>query len=90
MDHDNWLQILLGLLGLGITVTLTLMGIIFSWLKSRIDKNEQKTTDDLNALSEYVNTRLRSMGHEDREIRGMIENLWKLMLEDVRSRKKGD
>ena len=89
MDHDNWLQILLGLLGLGITVTLTLMGIIFSWLKSRIDKNEQKSYEDISALSDYVNTRLRSLGHEDREIRGMIENLWKVLLDD-RKRKKGD
>lgn len=74
---------------MGITVTLTLMGIIFSWLKSRIDKNEQKSYEDISALSDYVNTRLRSLGHEDREIRGMIENLWKVLLDD-RKGKKGD
>lgn len=88
MDNDNWLQIVLGLLGLGLSVTLTLIGIIFSWLKTRIDRNEEKLEKELSELRQQMLDRLRTLGHEDREIRTKIDGIWQLFIQSLRERKK--
>lgn len=87
MDNDNWLQVILGLLGLGITVTLTLVGIIFSWIRARIEKNEERFERNMSELRQQTLERLRSLGHEDRDIRSQIDGLMKLFIEDIRNRK---
>jgi len=88
MDNDNWLQIVLGLLGLGLSVTLTLIGIIFSWLKTRIDRNEEKLEKELSELRQQMLDRLRTLGHEDRDIRTKIDGIWQLFIQSLRERKK--
>lgn len=90
MDSDNWLQVVLGLLGLGITITLTLIGIIFSWMRARIEKNEERFDRSIAELRHQTLERLRSLGHEDRDIRAQIDGLTKLFIDDMRSRKKRD
>ena len=87
MDNDNWLQVILGLLGLGLTVTLTLIGIIFSWIRARIEKNEERFERNMSELRQQTLERLRSLGHEDRDIRAQIDGLMKLFIDDVRNRK---
>ena len=87
MDNDNWLQVILGLLGLGLTVTLTLIGIIFSWIRARIEKNEERFERNMSELRQQTLERLRSLGHEDRDIRSQIDGLMKLFIDDVRNRK---
>ena len=88
MDSDNWVQVVLGLLGLGITITLTLIGIIFSWIRARIEKNEERFSRDMSELRQQMLERLRTLGHEDREIRSQIDGLMKLFIDDVRNRKE--
>ena len=89
MNDDRWLQIILALLGLGFTITVTLLGILFTWLKARIDRNEETIKTEMSEFRQTMNDRLRSLGHEDRDIRTKIEGIWKLFLEDVRNRKNG-
>ena len=89
MNDDRWLQIILALLGLGLTITVTLLGILFTWLKSRIDKNEENFNREMSEFRQNMNDRLRSLGHEDRDIRSTIEGMWKEFLRVVRKGKDG-
>ena len=88
MPQDSWVSVILGLLGIGITVTLSLLGIIFSWLKGRIDKNEEKFERGIADLEKKILERLRSLGHEDREIRAMLDGLKTLFIEDNITRRR--
>lgn len=81
MTGANWLSIVLGLLGFGLSISLTMLGIIFSFLKSRIDKNEEIIRDEIRELDRNVQERLRSLGHEDRDIRGTIDGLHKIVIQ---------
>ena len=63
MDNENWVQIVLGLLGIGLSITLTLIGILFSWLKGRQDRNEERTDREISELRAQINERLRTLGH---------------------------
>lgn len=89
MADDKWVTIILGILGLGITITLTLVGIIFSWLKGRIDKNEDKIDKQMSQLRAEILDRLRTLSHEDREQRSMIDGLTKIIIGAIRKGKKG-
>jgi len=86
MDNDKWLQVVLGLLGLGLSVTLTLLGILFSWLKARIDKNEEKSARDLSEFKAQMLERLRTLGHEDRDIRSKIDGIWQLFVQSLKEK----
>lgn len=91
MKDASWISIVLGILGFGLTITLTLIGIIFSWLKARIDKNEEKADKDVRELRQHTQDRLRTLGHEDREIRGNVDDLHKIFTEYVAKHgKKGE
>ncbi len=80
MDNENWVQIVLGLLGIGLSITLTLIGILFSWLKGRQDRNEERTEREISELRAQINERLRTLGHEDRDIRGQLNGLKDMLL----------
>lgn len=88
MDDGRWVSVILGIMGVGISVTLTLIGIIFSWLKGRIDKNEERIDKEIRELRQQTLDRLRSLGHEDREQKGNIDMLHKLIIEQLARRKK--
>lgn len=88
MKDGNWVSIILGILGFGLTITLTLIGIIFSWLKGRIDRNEERLDKDVRELRQQMLDRLRSLGHEDREQKSNIDALHKLIIETLARRKK--
>ena len=95
MKDGNWISIVLGLLGFGLTITITLIGIIFSWLKARIDRNEEKADKDIREFRQHMQDRLRTLGHEDREIRGNIDDLHQIFIEYIATKKtdykrKGD
>jgi len=81
MKDGNWASVIMALLGFGLSITLTLIGIIFSWLKGRIDKNEERIDKEIRELRAHIFDRLRSLGHEDREMKGNITDLFKMMAE---------
>lgn len=83
MKDGNWVSVVLGVLGFGITVTITLLGIIFSWLKARIDKNEERIDKDIRDLRQQMLDRLRTLGHEDREMKGNIDDLHKMIIDYI-------
>ena len=62
MDHSVWIEMLTVVIGLGVTVTLALLRIIFLNLNKKIDNIEAK-----------MNDRLRTLQHEDRDIRSTID-----------------
>lgn len=80
MKDGSWVTIILAILTLGISITMTLMGIIFTWLKGRIDRNEERIDKDIRELRAQTQARLRSLGHEDREMKGNITDLFKMMV----------
>lgn len=80
MKDGSWVTIILAILTLGISITMTLMGIIFTWLKGRIDRNEERIDKDIRELRAHTQARLRSLGHEDREMKGNITDLFKMMV----------
>lgn len=83
MKGGEWVSVVLGVLGFGITITITLLGIIFSWLKARIDKNEERIDKDIRDLRQQMLDRLRTLGHEDREMKGNIDDLHKMIIDYI-------
>jgi hypothetical protein len=86
MKDGNWESIILGLLGFGLSITLTLIGIIFSWLKARIDKNEEKAAKELSEFKHQMLERLRTLGHEDRDIRTQINGIWQIFVQSLKEK----
>lgn len=89
MNNEAFLEIIVAVLGAGLTITLTLLGLLFSWLKARIDKNEENCEKNLSEFKHYVDNRLRTLGHEDRDIRNKIDGIWQLFLADALQKDKG-
>lgn len=87
MNHENWVQIVLGLLGVGLSITLTLLGILFSWLKGRMDRIEETTLENMRTHAQQNEDRFRSVYHELRDLRSQIDGLMKLLLQDKRKDK---
>jgi len=88
MKGGEWVSVVLGVLGFGITITITLLGIIFSWLKARIDKNEERIDKDIRDLRQQMLDRLRTLGHEDREMKGNIDDLHKMIIDYIARNRK--
>ena len=88
MNNEAFLEIIVAILSAGLTITLTLLGILFSWLKTRIDKNEEQCEKQLSEFKNYVATRLRTLGHEDRDIRNKIDGIWQLFLSNELNKDK--
>ena len=73
MTWEIILSVISGILGVGLAITMTLIRIIYNSLTSRIDRLEQQLQD-----------RLRTLGHEDRDIRSQIQGLSQLLIQAVK------
>jgi len=82
MADDKWLELIVTLLTAGLAVTVSLVGIIFSWLRARIDKNEERFAAEVSELRQQLLDRMRSLGHEDRDIRAKIDGIYHLFVKD--------
>ena len=74
MTAIDWVSIFMGILGLGLTVTLALFKILYSSISARISRIEQ-----------MLETRLRTLIHEDREIRSQMQGLTQLFFESLKN-----
>ncbi len=70
MDLSLWVDILTVIVGLGVTITLALIRILFINLNKKIDNLENK-----------MNDRLRTLQHEDRDIRSTVDGWGKILLQ---------
>lgn len=70
---QEWISVLMGVLGLGLAVTLALLKIIYSSISARISR-----------IEEAIEIRLRTLIHEDREIRSQMQGLTQLFFEALR------
>ena len=68
----------MGILSIGLTITIALLRILYSSLLSRIDR-----------LEEIIEARLRTLVHEDRDIRNQIQGITKLFFQALNGRNKG-
>lgn len=67
------ISILMGVLGLGLAITLALLKIIYSSISARISR-----------IEEAIEIRLRTLIHEDRETRSHMQGLTQLFFEALR------
>ncbi len=65
-----WLTPVLWAIGILLPAIGVLSLILFGMVRSRIDR-----------LEEHMNTRLQTLGHEDREVRQQIHGIFHMMLE---------
>ena len=79
MNHTLWVELLVGALGIGVTITLALMRIIFVNLNRKMDNLENKVDN----VENKINDRLRTLQHEDRDIRATIDGWGKILIEVV-------
>ena len=79
MTFEIWISIVMGILSLGLTVTIALLRVLYSSLLSRIDR-----------LEEIIEARLRTLVHEDRDIRNQIQGITKLFFQALNGRNKGE
>ena len=77
MTFEIWISILMGILGIGLTITIALLRVLYFSLLSRI-----------NRLEEMIETRLRTLIHEDRDIRNQIQGITKLFFQALNGRDK--
>lgn len=77
MTFEIWISVLMGVLGLGLTVTIALLKSLYASLQSRIDR-----------LEEHMTGRLRTLVHEDRDIRSQMNGLVKLFFEALNGKSK--
>lgn len=75
MDFNTWISLILGILGMGLGLVTVLMRIIYSSLQNRIDK-----------LEANIDNRLRTLTHEDRDIRNQIQGVTKLFFQAYREK----
>lgn len=78
MTFEIWISIVMGILSIGLTITIALLRILYSSLLSRIDR-----------LEEIIEARLRTLVHEDRDIRNQIQGITKLFFQALNGRNKG-
>ncbi len=83
MDGDRAWQLIGLIVASGITITLTLVGIIFSWLRNRIDRNEESHEKQISELRTQYEERFRSVYHELRDKQSQLDGLLKMMIEDI-------
>ena len=83
MIEPYTIDIILGLLSAGVTITLFLLGVIFSWVRNRIIRNEDKMESKISELRNEIFERLRMLTHEDRDIRTQISGVYKLLTEQM-------
>ncbi len=83
MDGDRAWQLIGLIVASGITVTLTLVGIIFSWLRNRIDRNEVSHDKQIGELRRQYEERFRSVYHELRDKQSQLDGLLKMMVENI-------
>ncbi len=87
MDRAEFVQLLF-LLVTGIFVTIgALLAFIFTWFRRRMDKIENDIEAKINGLGLRIDDRLRTLTHEDRDIRTQISGLMTLFLETIGNRK---
>ena len=88
MENDDLVEVILAILGAGLTITVALIGIIFSWLKGRIDKNEDNGLKRMSEHNQQNEDRFRSVYHELRDLRNQYDGLIKLVLENMKNERK--
>lgn len=77
MTFEIWISVVMGILGIGLTVTIALLRVLYSSLLSRI-----------NRLEETIETRFRTLIHEDRDIRNQIQGMTKLFFQALHNSKE--
>jgi len=84
MKDSYWIQIIVSISAF----TLGLLGILFTWMKSRQDKNEEKAIRDLKEFRDHMYERLRTLRHEQRDMDSKITGLYTMFVEAVKEMKR--
>ena len=88
MDYDDWLTIVLAVIGFVASILLTLVGIIFTSQKNRIDRIEERLDKDVRELRQQILDRLRTLGHDDKSLQSNLDDLHKMFIDYIALRRK--
>jgi len=90
MENANWVNLVVSVIVIGVTITVALIGIIFRILNSKQEAATKLMVDKLDSVEQKIELRLRTLGHEDRDIRTQLTSVSTLVIQALGQLKNGN
>lgn len=88
MNLEHLIPVIVAVFVTGVTITASLIAVIFRWLKRTVERNEEKLDKDIGNLRDKFHDNVRSNTHRVNELRQQITTLQQMILQDVIERQK--